>query len=821
MGYVIDGSYSTQGWWHYWVTGPDGARSNDVWVAYVGNQGTMAATASAAYVMPDLSGSTSVFSLPSGDSNGVLDIGSSFTFAVDDRTGFIGKDYRAGGEIQYSTWYRMDGHAVSNGPSVSGTTASALTAKSGYGCATDPSPTNLVHCFSISLFEPPDTTAPAGIDPVALAMVTLGKQADLETDVLVYSRGDTSLHLFSLPDLRLKGTLQLNGISVGNDAWGGWQVATFGRPQIEVKAVPRADPTKAWTARIFPVQASSNIGIDIQPSLITGYPSEQLTANVTGSEDKQVTWAVEGVVGGDSELGTVTQEGLYTHGNGANFASSIRGEVTASSHADPTKISSAFVKGCIVFGKNCEMDARVRPGTAFVAPGRTQQFDGIVVYADDPTVDWLVNGIKGGNEFFGTVTPSGLYTAPRNQIESPAEGMTAFLSQLDRALVIIDLNTMLERRRVTIPGYPIRIAADERNGRVIVALADVDTGLSRFVAVDVLTGRISNIDSTTDMLATGLAVSPDGDWIEAAGVDMNATPLLQLLPSGMPPRYLFSVAKIGNGTVTSSDANISCDPDCYYHYRQGTQVRLTATPADNWLFTGWLGCDSTDEGTCLVSIEDARMVTASFAAAYPVTVSKTGQGVVIGGNGRIYCGSACSFAYAEGTQITLTATPGAGYTLASWSGCDNFQSNVCAVLVSSARNVSATFTLAQIHPLALVLKPASVKGGNMAVATLLLDQPAPAGSFGVAVVSDRPQSVHPPSLVVVPAGRSSLSFAVRTTPVRWQTAAYVRAIANGTDAGAALTLTTGYGTSKRKDGAERSLRKPEVSKSLTGAPFHQ
>ena len=47
-----------------------------------------------------------------------------------------------------------------------------------------------------------------------------------------------------------------------------------------------------------------------------------------------------------------------------------------------------------------------------VAGAGSQSFSATVTNTSDPRVDWFVNDVPGGNATFGTITSSGLYTAP-------------------------------------------------------------------------------------------------------------------------------------------------------------------------------------------------------------------------------------------------------------------------------------------------------------------------------------------------------------------------------------------------------------------------
>ncbi len=210
-----------------------------------------------------------------------------------------------------------------------------------------------------------------------------------------------------------------------------------------------------------------------------------------------------------------------------------------------------------------------------------------------------------------------------------------------------------------------------------------------------------------------------------------------------------------------------------------------AQGADGNLYgTAYLG-GANDDGTVF------RLV-----AYAPLSVAKSGMGTIISGDGHIYCGTVCSFTYDGGTQVGLTAIPAPGYTFSNWTGCDNAQGNFCTMMMSSAKDVTATFTVSNVGLTSLVLNPSSVKGGNISIATISLNAPAPPGGLGVGVATNSPLAVHPPSLVLIPEGRTSFSFAVRTSVVRMTTVANVIASAGTSQVNATLTVTTGYGSSQ-------------------------
>ena len=160
-----------------------------------------------------------------------------------------------------------------------------------------------------------------------------------------------------------------------------------------------------------------------------------------------------------------------------------------------------------------------------------------------------------------------------------------------------------------------------------------------------------------------------------------------------PPRHDLTVARAGNGRVTSTPSGIDCGTTCSATYDRGTQVTLTATPDAGSSFLGWGGVCSGTGLTCVVSVEADRGVTASFggATSQPLAVSTEGNGTVSSAPAGISCGNACSASFRVGTDVTLTAAPAGGWVFAGWTGACTGTARTCAVTMSAPRVVSARF----------------------------------------------------------------------------------------------------------------------------------
>src|SRR5215469_5062988 len=88
------------------------------------------------------------------------------------------------------------------------------------------------------------------------------------------------------------------------------------------------------------VASAGTVSVSISPTSASLAPNatQQFTATVSGSSNSSVTWSVDGVVGGNSAIGTISTSGLYTAP--AATGSHI---VKATSVADSTKGASASV----------------------------------------------------------------------------------------------------------------------------------------------------------------------------------------------------------------------------------------------------------------------------------------------------------------------------------------------------------------------------------------------------------------------------------------------------------------------------------------------
>ena len=195
-------------------------------------------------------------------------------------------------------------------------------------------------------------------------------------------------------------TWSVDGVAAGNSSVGtisasGLYSAPAQAGAHTVTATSAADTTKS-------AKASVGVGaISLTPASATLAPAgtEQFTAAIQGFSNAAINWSVNKVSGGNSTVGTISASGLY-----AAPAQTGSYTIVATSAADSSMTASAIV--------TVSSTVTISPSAANVAAGTTQQFTATVPGIPNASVTWSVDQIVGGSATVGTVSATGLYTAP-------------------------------------------------------------------------------------------------------------------------------------------------------------------------------------------------------------------------------------------------------------------------------------------------------------------------------------------------------------------------------------------------------------------------
>lgn len=148
----------------------------------------------------------------------------------------------------------------------------------------------------------------------------------------------------------------------------------------------------------------------------------QYSAVVTGSSDTAVTWSVDGIVGGNASVGTISAAGLYT-APGSVPSSSSKITITATSQADSSVSQSLTVT--LTTPPTPPQITVTLSGATSVALNASSQYTATVTGSSNTNVTWSVNGVVGGETSIGTISPSGRYTAPGTMPQAARVTITA------------------------------------------------------------------------------------------------------------------------------------------------------------------------------------------------------------------------------------------------------------------------------------------------------------------------------------------------------------------------------------------------------------
>ncbi|MFN0110138.1 MAG: DUF1800 family protein [Blastocatellia bacterium] len=177
---------------------------------------------------------------------------------------------------------------------------------------------------------------------------------------------------------------------------------------VTIRAVCAVNSERSAKATVTVTGSVQTVSVSVSPvsaTVQTG-AAQQFTATVTGSANQAVTWQVNNVTGGNTTVGTISNNGLYTAPAAVPAGFVI---VRAVSQADSTKSGSTSVT---VTAAANPIAVTVTPTSASLAVNATQQFSAAVTGTANTAVTWQVNNVTGGNATVGAITSAGLYIAP-------------------------------------------------------------------------------------------------------------------------------------------------------------------------------------------------------------------------------------------------------------------------------------------------------------------------------------------------------------------------------------------------------------------------
>lgn len=214
------------------------------------------------------------------------------------------------------------------------------------------------------------------------------------------------------------GTISASGLTAVYQA----PVTAASPGSVTIIATPAADPSKAASVTVGIIP---QVSVAVSPSTATLAlgATQNFTAQVTGASNSSVTWDVNGVVGGNSTVGTIVDSAgssLATYTAPASLPAPPMVTVHATSSANPGTVGSASV----TIASTASL--ALTPLSSTRAVNHRQMFTATISGTPNTTVTWLVNGIPGGNTIVGQICV--LSSNPCQQVSSASAGSVEYLA---------------------------------------------------------------------------------------------------------------------------------------------------------------------------------------------------------------------------------------------------------------------------------------------------------------------------------------------------------------------------------------------------------
>lgn len=361
--------------------------------------------------------------------------------------------------------------------------------------------------------------------------------------------------------------------------------------------------------------SSSGISISISPTSVTLTTSgtQQFTAKVQNASNTGVNWQVNGVGGGNSQVGQISASGLYTAPATVPPSGSVT--ITAVSAADSGETATATV--------TFAAPIVVSPASVSVEATMTEQFTATVSFSTNKSVNWQVNGVGGGNSTVGTISSGGLYTAPNVPPATNPVTVTA-VAQAD--------NTKTASATVTVTPPPIVIsptnavlAAGAQQSYTATVLSNTVQPAWAVTCGNTAPGGCGSISSSGTFTAPlapppGAQVTISASMPNGSAATASVTATIQFSNATLNGRYVISLADGVGHAAPSQVGTLACDGSGHI---TGGVIDSTDAPGVPISVTGGTYTVSTDgRGTATVQ-------TSAASLQFQLVLSSNAQGHLV------------------------------------------------------------------------------------------------------------------------------------------------------------------------------------------------
>ena len=502
----------------------------------------------------------------------------------------------------------------------------------------------------------------------------------------------------------LRGT-GCSGATCGSISSSGLYTAPAAVPSpavVTVTATSVADPSKSAASTVTILHS---IVVSISPNsvrVVTG-KTQQFSATVGGTSNTSVTWKVSGGGCSGSSCGTISSSGLYSAP--AAVPGSAQVIVTATSVADPSKSANATVTVVL------PVVITLLPHTVQVVAGRTQQFTATVVNTTNTAVSWSLGGSGCSGRACGTISPTGLYTAP-GAVPTPAVVTVTVASLADATKSASATVTILAPVALTVSPASAQVVAGKTQQFTATVTGSTNAAVTWSLSGAGCSGITCGAISLNGLYTAPAAVpnpasvtvtaTSNADITKSASVAVTILPpvVVHLSPTtaqivvGHTQQFAATVTGTTNTAVSWGVSGVGCSGvSCGTISSSGLYTAPAVVPSPAQVtVTGKSVADSTKSGTSVVTVLPAISVSVSPTTAevavdteqqFTASVSGTSNTAVtwsISGGGC--SGAACGTISSSGLYTAPAAVPSPGQiTVKATSNADQTKSASVTVTV--------------------------------------------------------------------------------------------------------------------------------------------
>jgi hypothetical protein len=568
----------------------------------------------------------------------------------------------------------------------------------------------------------------------------------LSPSTAVLSTGATQTFFASLGNTPSTSvSWQVNGITGGNLEFGTIDKnGNYTAPQyapnpstFQIVAYATTDNTANAAATVTIIGPPPPVTVTVSPSTasVAAQGSLPLSASVVDASgtitDFSVTWQVNGIAGGNTSFGTIVSTGpnTATYTAPADVPSGGPVVVTAISNAVPSAqgISSVTVT------PGQPISVTISPTTLNIQVGTTGQFTATVFGTINQAVTWEVNGVAGGNATVGTISTTGLYSAPLAVPNPSSVTVTAVAAADPTKSASATVNISLTPIVVTVSISPTTATLNTSSSQLFTATVTNATDTSVTWQVNGITGGNTTIGTIV------------------AGANNTAT---YTSPQTIPTPATVTITAISNAdttksanasvTITTATLPVSISITPTSGSIQVSQTLMFTAVVSNapfnsvkWYVNGILG------GSATLGTISSTLNPATYVA--PATIPS-------GGSVTITCVPDADTTKSATATVTITAAPPPPVTVTV---------SPAIISVQISHTVPFTATVTGTTNTSVTWQVNGINGGNTTVGTI-----SSTGTYTAPASVPSPATVTVTAISVAsPASSGSAAVTVSATPV--------------------------------------------------------